>query len=68
MINLVQDVNVQIMFDNCNALSLNKPSFSLLQNIVFFGSPIDSNSQDLTKFKSVTSLITHYKIHITYYI
>ena len=38
------------------------------QNIVNFRSPINSKSQDLTKFKSGTSHITHHTIHITYYI
>ena len=38
------------------------------QNIVHFRSPIDSKSQNLTKFKSGTSHITHHTIHshITY--
>ena len=55
------------MFDNCNVLSLNKPTLSLLQNIVHFGSPIDSNSQDFTKFKlHNSSHITQYISHITY--
>ena len=49
------------MFDNCIVLLLNKLSLSLLQNIVHFGSPIDSNSQDLTKF-------THHALHNTYHI
>ena len=33
------------------------------QTIVHFRSPIDSKSQDLTKFKSGTPHITHHTIH-----
>ena len=38
------------------------------QNIMHFTYPIDSKSQDLTKFKSGTSHITHHTIpsHITF--
>ena len=38
------------------------------KNIVYFRSPINSKSQDITKVKSGTSHITHHTIHshITY--
>ena len=58
------------MLDNCNVLSLKKPSLSLLQNIVYFGSPIalTQNVKILQNSSLLhhSSRITQYISHITY--